>query len=549
MSEITIYTARRIHTMSRSNPEAQAVAVRDGMILEAGRIEDMQPWLQDADVRVDEQFADKVIFPGFIDPHLHPSLGATILPCHFITAFEWGLGNRKIPATRGRGAYLDAVRQAVAGRDPDQKLFVTYGYHRTWHGIVGRKELNEIAPDFPVMLWHRSFHELIMNDAAIDLLGMDRQMIAEHPQVDAENGVFYETGAALAMNGLRPHLFSPKWFGAGLEDLKQILHAGGHTTVADMAWGIFDFEVEWQSYTHAFETAEAPFRVMMIPRGIPEAELTGTPEEALARIDALCDRGSHRLFFDRHVKLFTDGAFFSQLMQVQEPGFIDGHHGEWLTAPEQFEAACRAYWHAGYRIHVHCTGDLGVELALDVLDKLQFERPRFDHRFTIEHFGVSTEEQVRRIKALGALVSANVYYLHELGEAYWRHNLGHERASQMARLGSLAREQVPFALHSDFTLAPARPLNSVWVAVNRIAESGAVLGPNERVSVDQAMRAITIEAAYVLGQEHRIGSIRAGKSADFTVLDEDPYEVAPETIRDIRVHGTVFEGVPHLVQD
>ena len=89
------------------------------------------------------------------------------------------------------------------------------------------------------------------------------------------------------------------------------------------------------------------------------------------------------------------------------PAIIDGHHGEWLTAPEQFEAIARPYWNAGYRIHVHCTGDLGVELALDVLDKLQFERPRVDHRFTIEHFGVSTEDQVRRIKALGALVSAN----------------------------------------------------------------------------------------------------------------------------------------------
>jgi len=247
-----------------------------------------------------------------------------------------------------------------------------------------------------------------------------------------------------------------------------------------------------------------------------------------------------------HLGLFTDGAFFSELMQVQAPGFIDGHNGEWLTAPEQFEAAARAYWNKGYRIHVHCTGDLGVELALDVLDRLQFERPRFDHRFTIEHFGVATEEQVRRIRALGALVSANVYYLHELGEAYWRHSLGHERASQMARLGSLAREGVPFALHSDFTMAPARPLTSVWVAVNRIAESGAVLGPNERISVDQAMRAITIDAAYVLGEENRIGSIRAGKSADFTVLDDDPYTVAPEEIRDIRVHATVFEGTPHL---
>lgn len=119
----------------------------------------------------------------------------------------------------------------------------------------------------------------------------------------------------------------------------------------------------------------------------------------------------------------------------------------------------------------------------------------------------------------------------------------------MARLGSLAREGVPFALHSDFTLAPARPLNSVWVAVNRIAESGAVLGENERISVDQAMRAITIDAAYVLGQEARIGSIRAGKSADFTVLDDDPYEVAPETLRDIRIHATVFEGAPYLVED
>ncbi len=546
MSEITIYTARRIHTMSPSNPIAEAVAVRDGIILEAGRLEDMQPWLKGAEVRIDDQFADKILFPGFIDPHLHPSLGATILPCNFITAFEWDLGSRKVPATRGREEYLTALAKAVEGRDAAQKLFVSYGYHRTWHGLVGREELNAIAPDFPVIIWHRSFHELIMNDAAIDLMGLDRKMLANHPQVDADHGVFFETGAALAMNGLRPHLFSPGWFGKGLEHLKQILHAGGHTTVGDMAWGIFDFEVEWQSYSYAIEEAKAPLRVMMIPRGIPEAELTGDPAEAVAQIEKLCDRGSHRLFFDKHVKLFTDGAFFSELMQVQEPGFIDGHHGEWLTAPEQFEAAARAYWNKGYRIHVHCTGDLGVELALDVLEKLQFERPRFDHRFTIEHFGVSTEEQVRRIKALGALVSANVYYLHELGEAYWRHSIGHERASQMARLGSLAREGVPFALHSDFTLAPARPLNSVWVAVNRIAESGAVLGENERISVEQAMRAITIDAAYVLGQEARIGSIRAGKSADFTVLDDDPYEVAPETLRDIRIHATVFEGAPYL---
>ncbi len=231
-------------------------------------------------------------------------------------------------------------------------------------------------------------------------------------------------------------------------------------------------------------------------------------------------------------------------MQLQEPGFIDGHHGEWLMPPEQVEALARAFWNEGFRIHVHCTGDMGLELALDVLEKLQFERPRVNHRFTIEHFGVSTPEQVRRIADLGALVSANAYYVHELADAYYRHSFGHERASQIARLGTVAAHGIPFALHTDFTMAPALPLTSAWVAVNRLSESGAVMAPEERLTVEQAMRAITVDAAYVLGLEHEIGSIRAGKKADFTVLEADPFETPPEDLRDIPVWGTVFEGEP-----
>ena len=134
--------------------------------------------------------------------------------------------------------------------------------------------------------------------------------------------------------------------------------------------------------------------------------------------------------------------------------------------------------------------------------------------------------------------------MHELGEAYWRASIGHERASQMARLGSLDREGVPFALHSDFTMAPALPLNSAWVAVNRIGETGEVLGPGERISLDAAMRAITLDAAYVLGMEGEVGSIRAGKKADFTVLAQDPWEVDPMALREIEVLATVFEGRP-----
>ena len=140
------------------------------------------------------------------------------------------------------------------------------------------------------------------------------------------------------------------------------------------------------------------------------------------------------------MKLFTDGAFFSQLMQLGGAGYIDGHEGEWLMAPEAFESSARTLWNGGYCIHVHCTGDLGLELALDVLEKLQWERPRFNHRFTIEHFGISTSAQARRIADLGAIVSANAYYVYELSDIYSRRGVGRERASQMVRLGSLGTQ-------------------------------------------------------------------------------------------------------------
>ena len=148
------------------------------------------------------------------------------------------------------------------------------------------------------------------------------------------------------------------------------------------------------------------------------------------------------------------------------------------------------------------------------------------------------------MKDLGALASVNIYYLHELSDIYAREAIGTARAHTMARVGTLSRFSIPFALHSDYTMAPAQPLNSAWVAVNRQNVTGAVVGPEERISIDQALRAITIDAAYVLGLEHEIGSLQPGKRADFTVLEEDPYDVPPTHLRDIEIWGTVFGGVP-----
>ena len=544
MAGITVFTARKIVTMVPSQPEATAVAIQDGRIVEVGSLETMRPWLEARPYEIDNRFKDHVLMPGFIDPHLHPSMAAILLPCHFITAMEWRLPDRTSPPVVTHEDYLKRLSGIEAGIANPDEVLVTWGFHRVWHGNVDREALNRISETRPIFVWQRSFHEIIANDAAIAWLNVNKDELERHPQIDLETGRFFETGMSIASQAMNTVLLEPERFKYGLDLVKQAVHFGGHTTIGDLAYPLIDDEQEWSQLAENLEGDDIPFRMRITPRGSMRGTSVDDAREDIERIRKFELRGTHRLFFGNSVKLFTDGGFFAELMQMQDPGFIDGHHGEWMMEPEAFEIYARAFWMEGKQIHVHCTGDLGVELALDVLERLQAEKPRFNHRFTIEHFGVSNLEQVRRVRDLGAVVSANVYYLHELGEAYWLNSLGHERASQMARIGSLEREGITFALHSDFTMAPALPLNSVWVAVNRIAESGAVLGPLERASLDAAMRAITIDAAYVLGMEDKVGSIRSGKMADFVVLEQSPWEVAPEHLRNIPIWGTVFEGRP-----
>lgn len=540
MSELKVFTARAIRTMTIACPVATAVAVRDGMIVEVGSLESLAPWLSVHPHEIDERFRDAVLMPGFIDPHLHPSMAAVILPMHFVTAMPWRLPWQSVDAVQGRENYLRRLHEIEAGLEsPDEPMF-SWGYHQIWHGEIDRAALNALSATRPIVVWHRSFHELFVNDAAIRWMKFSESDLEDHAQVDAGKGRFYETGQNLALTRLNPYLLAEERFAGGLERLHEVVRLGGHTTIGDMSVGSFDLDREYEAYTRAFENEHTPFRVQMIP-DVSNLH-TGDDDESVAIVRRLVERNSPHLEFRNHVKLYTDGAFFSELMQLNPPGFIDGHHGEWLTAPERFTALARLYWNAGFAIHVHCTGDLGVELALDVLEALQWERPRFRHGFTIEHFGLSNPEQIKKIAELGARVSANPYYVYELSDAYYRNSIGHERAIQMTPLGSLRRENVTLALHTDFTMAPALPLNTAWVAVNRLSESGQVMGAHERLTIDEAMRAITIDAAYVLGMENEIGSIRAGKRADFTVLAEDPYDTEPELLKDIPVLGTIFEG-------
>lgn len=538
---ITVYTAKKIITMNESWPEASVIAVRDGRILEVGTMESIQTWLREDDHVVDNQFAGSVLMPGLIDPHLHPMMAAVLLPMQFITALPWHFPWESVPATTSHEAYLDALR--AGHRDTEAgKPFFTWGYHRHWHGDIDRTLLDEIFGDRPAVMWQRSFHEVYLNTAMMELVGIDEERVNGRPQINYEAGHFYENGLGYAIQKLNSIIMSPDWIATGLERVKQVAHYGGHTTVGDMAVGIFDFDMEWQAALNIIDTEDCPYRVTCIAHGPILRVKQGGIEESLAKAQSLPELNTERLKFGNKIKLFTDGAFFSQLAMMLEPGYVDGHDGEWLLAPEDYEAIARAYWHAGFEIHVHCTGDMGLELALDTLEKLQWEKPRFNHNYTIEHFGFSTPEQVRRIKKLGANVSANVYYLHELSAAYARRGIGYERAAQTARIGQCEREDILLGLHSDFPMAPAMPLHNAWVACQRENSDGEIMAPNERLSLNKALRAITIDAAEILGIAGETGSLRAGKKADMVVLDKDPFDVGGEGLKSINVLATVFEG-------
>lgn len=243
--------------------------------------------------------------------------------------------------------------------------------------------------------------------------------------------------------------------------------------------------------------------------------------KAIAVASQLVAANTSKLTF-RGVKFFGDDSFLGLGMQMENPGYSDERKGLWNSQPKAMFDNWKPWWDAGFHIHVHTNGNVGNQATLDALAALQRHKPRFDHRFTFEHFGIASSEQIRRLKLLGAVASINPYYLYHRSE-FNAPLVGAERSYTAARFKSLVTAGVPVSMHSDAPVGPPRPLEWVWIAVNRFGLSGEVRGPAERVTAQEAFRMVTIDAAYTLGVEDSRGSIAPGKYADFTVLEEDPH--------------------------
>lgn len=541
---IVIYQAREIVTLDPAKPTARAVAVVGDRILATGSIEELKAAAGMQPYTLSTVFADQVIVPGFIAQHDHPLLAAFTMTSEIIAIEDWVLPAGVRPAAKSRSDYLKKLAAANAQmKDPDE-LLLTWGYHQNFHGSLVKADLDAISATRPIIVWHRSAHEFFVNSAAERRFGItpawfDKLPESAKKQSDVANGHYWEQGWFAVLPLTAGAIASPERLQAGLEFVRDYYHANGVTLGCEP--GGISVRKAQDAQNAVLSASTSPFRFYFIADG---KSITGAfPDDNVAEeTEKLLAWGQGMTaYLPKQVKLFADGAIFSQAMQVSG-GYRDGHKGEWMMDPEFFARTFRVYWDLGYQLHVHVNGDAGLDMVLDQLEQNQKRRPRADHRTVIVHFAVSRPEQVARIKRLGAIVSGNPYYPVALADNYRVIGLDPQRADPMVRMGDVEKAGISFSYHSDMPMAPGQPLLLMWAGVNRVTLDGNVRGSEQRVSRLAALKAVTLDAAYSLRMEKDVGSIEPGKLANFTILADNPLTVEPTKIKDIRIWGTVNEG-------
>lgn len=541
----TVFTAREIVTLDPAKPSAEAVAVVGGRIFWAGSLDETISLLGDQPYEIDRTFADHVIVPGFVAQHDHPVLAALTMSSEILSIEDWVLPSGTAVAVVDKQDFIGRLTAAVAARiNPDEPV-VTWGYHPAFYGPLTGADLDAISMTTPIIVWARSCHEMIFNTPAMQRAGITADVVAGFSETAKRQSNlgeqrFWEQGLFAVMPYAAPLVATPERVQAGLELTRDYMHAKG-ITLGNEPGGILARPVQ-DRVNAVFSSPDMPFRWSFMPDGKSLVGIYDDDAQVIAETEKLASwYGGMTSMTSKQVKLFADGAIYSQLMQVREP-YLDGHEGEWMMDDGLFQRAFRVYWDAGYQVHIHVNGDAGLERVLGALEANLRRNPRYDHRTVLVHFAVSGPDQVARIKALGAIVSGNPYYVTALADQYGKVGLGPERADEMVRLGDLNRAGIRWSLHSDMPMAPGDPLFLMWCAVNRLTTSNRVAAPEQRVTAEEALRGVTIEAAYSLQLEGEIGTIVPGKRANFTILDASPLTVDATEIRNIGVWGTVMEG-------
>lgn len=542
-----IYTAREVVTMRHEGDFARGVAVRDGRVIAVGSPVALARAFPGA--ARDDTFADKVIVPGLIDPHIHVVLGGLMYAQPFAPPWPMASADGMSKGYPSREAFLARLSEIVATAAPDGSPVVVYGYHNLVQGEIDRRTLDVIAPDRALVVWHYSGHDFYLNSAALRLIGATPELLKQFHGVELDSdgaltGRLYEDAGFYLFGRLGAALFNPDAVARGTGRYFEIMRRAGVTTTAELAYGAFGRGMEDRVIAQNWSARKNAFRLYLVPEARAFEREFGGPDAAASAIKAMTEgRTMTPAPVLPRVKFFSDGAYYSQTMRLTPPGYLAGQSrgslGEWVIPSGEVASKIRPYMRAGLSAHIHSNGDAAQDSTLEGLAQLRADGLKED--FVIEHAGLFSPAQTRRAAQLNAMVSAASHYVYYLSASYAQ-PLGPVRARWISPVGDFARSGIPVALHSDAPLAPPQPLRAASVQVTRATREGGVYEPKQALSRYQAMQAITLSAARVLGLSSEMGSIEPGKRADFTILDRDPLRTDARKWPSIGVWGVVLDG-------
>jgi predicted amidohydrolase YtcJ len=513
----------KIYTSDPAQPRAEAFAIANGRFVAVGSSSDVRNLASARTKVIDAQ--QMTVTAGFIDAHCHPS------------------GVDELYGVNTNLRHLTDILKAV--REKAQKVPAGYWINgfmfddtKLEDGPLNRRQLDEATRDHPVEISHRGGHTSWYNSKALELAGITRDT------PDPDNGRFFRdangelTGrvAELARNvfdnvGKREE-FTPEQQRdrgrAGMRYISELLTAAGLTTVHDASAP----REHVLAYEDSYRNGELRHRVYMMVNG----------QEVFP---GLKTAGLYTGFGDEWVRLggvkfVADGSASERTMRMSTPYVGTKDYGILtMTQDEIYQAVDDAHTH-NFQVGIHANGDVTIDMVLKAYERALQKWPHPDRRHRIEHCTLVNPDLIRRIKAIGAIPTPFWTYVFYHGEK-WK-EYGAEKLQWMFAHRSFLDAGIPVPGASDYNPGPFEPLMAIQSMVTRTDYAGRTWGPNQKISVDEAIRIGTINGAWASGEEKIKGSITAGKLADFVMLEKDPHDVDPSTIKDIKVVRTVVGG-------
>lgn len=531
----TIIVASEIVTMDPSRPTAEAISISgDGRIVAVGtRADVMSSAGSDAEVC---ELGDVVVLPGLIEPHTHPDLCAQCYAWVDVSGF-----------THKSEAEVEAALQDAVEQTPSGEWIYAFGLDPMLTedlGTWGRERLDRIAPDNPVAVMIQSMHTIFVNSLAFTAAGID-ETTPDPPgggryQKDKEGkltGKIEEAPALLPF--LRFDAPPPEVTSARMWDQYERYAAAGLTTIGIP--GLFTPISMLGIFEEFSNRIDVPIRTVAYMRHHHVDQSEWRPGD-----------GNDR-FRIQGVKLWYDGSPYSGTMLLDEPylesklccctlGIPAGTTGHANFAPEEILELAKRLHGEGWQILTHAQGDRGTREIMDLYEKALGDNADTDHRWRLEHCALISREDLERAARLGVTPSFHVNHVYYYGKELRDSIIGRDRAAGLMPIGSAVRSGHRVSLHADSPMYPPEPFRLMRTAVTRRARGGEAIAPEEAITAEQALRAVTIDAAWHLFAEDRVGSLSPGKFADLTVVDANPLTINPDDLDRIEVLETWLSG-------